>query len=111
MFPLLLLLVDLLDSLKYLLDTGKSPNDFTLEDTRKMLSHSPDQDEQANVEEEHKRLQESLIVVPEDFKPTIFVINDVMTKFLYQYPGTFVLEILITSWRKRLEDFVSKFYR
>ncbi|GGA18685.1 hypothetical protein [Okeania sp. KiyG1] len=102
-------LESLLDNLQYLLDTGKSPNNFTLEDVQKMLAHSPEKNDQSNVQEEYQRLQDSLVIVPEDFKQTVFVINDIRTKFLYKYPGTVVWEELIASWKVRLKDFVSKF--
>lgn len=104
-------LESLYDSLKYLLETGESPNDFSLEDTRKMLANSPDKNDQTNAQEEYERLQDSLVVVPEDFKQSVFVINDVMTQFLHQYPGTAVWEMLIASLKRRLGDFVAKFSR
>jgi tRNA U34 5-carboxymethylaminomethyl modifying GTPase MnmE/TrmE len=104
-------LESLLDTLKYLLETGESPNDFSLEDIQQMLAHSPEQNEQANAQEEYERLQTSLVVIPEDFKQTIFVINDIMTKFLYKYPGTVVWQMLISSWKERLKNLVSNFFR
>ncbi len=104
-------LESLSEQLQYLLATGESPNDFSLEDTRKMLANSPDKNAQANAQEEYERLQNSLVVVPEDFKESVFVISDIMTQFLYKYPGTAIWEILIASLRRRLEDFLAKFSR
>ena len=104
-------LESLLDTLKYLLERGESPNDFSLEDIQRMLAHSPEQNDQANAQEEYERLQTSLVVIPEDFKQTVFVINDIMTKFLYKYPGTVVWQMLISSWKERLKNLVSNFFR
>jgi len=102
-------LASLLDTLQYLLEAGKITNNFTLEDVQKMLTYSPEKNDQSNVQEEYQRLQDSLVIVPEDFKQTVFVINDITTKFFYKYPGTVVLEELIASSKERLKDFVSKF--
>ncbi|NET57830.1 MAG: hypothetical protein F6K47_17230 [Symploca sp. SIO2E6] len=102
-------LASLLDTLQHLLEAGKSPNIFPLEDLKKMLAYSPEKNDQSNVQEEYQRLQDSLVIVPEDFKQTVFVINDITTKFFYKYPGTVVWEELIASWKERLKDFVSKF--
>ena len=97
--------------LQYLLTTCESPNDFSLEDVREMLANSPDKNDRANAQEEYERLQNSLVVVPEDLQQSVFLINEIMIQFLYKYPGTTVWEIFIASLKTRLEDFVVKFFR
>ena len=101
----------LLDSLSILLESGKSPQDFTLEDVQAMLNNSPDADQSPNAQEEYERLKNDLVIIPEELKQSVFTINDVMTRFFYQYPMTAVLEILITSLKKRLKNFFSRFFR
>ncbi|TRU81890.1 MAG: hypothetical protein EWV76_20670 [Microcystis novacekii Mn_MB_F_20050700_S1] len=107
----LIQLENLVDSLSILLDSGQSPQDFTLEDVQAMLNNSPDADQSPNAQEEYERLKNDLVIIPEELKQSVFTINDVMTRFFYQYPMTAVLEILITSLKKRLSNFFSRFFQ
>ncbi|TRU46413.1 MAG: hypothetical protein EWV91_12805 [Microcystis aeruginosa Ma_QC_Ca_00000000_S207] len=104
-------LENLIDSLKSVLESGESPQDFTLEDVQAMLNNSPDTDQPKNAQEEYKKLKNDLVIIPEELKQSVFTINDVMTRFLYRYPMTAVLEILITSLKKRLSNFFSRFFQ
>ena len=103
-------LENLLESLKSLLKNGESPQDFTIEDVQAMLNNSSDADQSQNAQEEYERLKNDLVIIPEEFKKSVFTINDVMTRFLYQYPSTAVGEILITSLKRRLNNFFSRFF-
>jgi tRNA U34 5-carboxymethylaminomethyl modifying GTPase MnmE/TrmE len=107
----LIQLENLIDSLKSVLESGESPQDFTLEDVQAMLNNSPDTDQPKNAQEEYKKLKNDLVIIPEELKQSVFTINDVMTRFLYRYPMTAVLEILITSLKKRLSNFFSRFFQ
>jgi len=104
-------LKNLVNSLKSLLENSETPQDFTLEDVEVMLKNSPDPNQSQNAQEEYERLKNDLVIIPEDLKQSVFTINDVMTRFLYRYPMTTVLEILITSLKKRLSNFFSRFFQ
>ncbi len=104
-------LKNLVNSLKSLLENSETPQDFTLEDVEVMFKNSPDPNQSQNAQEEYERLKNDLVIIPEELKQSVFTINDVMTRFLYQYPMTAVLEILITSLKRRLKNFFSRFFQ
>jgi len=91
-----------------LLINGESPKDFSLEDVREMLKNAEEKN-QTTPEEEYKRLQESLVIIPEDLHQSVFTINVVMRQFLDKYPGIVVLEILGMALKNRLKDFCDRF--
>ncbi|MGV2389233.1 MAG UNVERIFIED_CONTAM: hypothetical protein LVR29_16190 [Microcystis novacekii LVE1205-3] len=68
-----------------------------------MLNNSPDANQSPNAQEEYERLKNDLVIIPEELKQSVFTINDVMTRFSYQYPMTAVLENIDNFAKKTIE--------